>query len=100
MSQIIWILYQNGRGMHGRVIGTFSSAEKAMNCEIIKEEIQGSQWRENHGLFICQPKGKKYSLTVEPSKVDRLLDDELVNKDYSDGLCDSLREIALSGVDE
>ncbi|BAY78258.1 hypothetical protein NIES25_47290 [Nostoc linckia NIES-25] len=39
MNQEIWILYQNEPGMPRRVIGTFSTPEKAITCKAIRGQI-------------------------------------------------------------
>jgi hypothetical protein len=71
----VWILYQNEAGMPGRVIGTFSTDEKAMNCKAISEEVGSAQWIPKQGYWLCFPLNKEYYFSVELSTVDRLVED-------------------------
>jgi hypothetical protein len=72
---IVWILYRNEPGEGGRVMGLFSSAEKAKSYRVIKEETLDSVWTlkdlETWKFWMCQPVGKTYRLTIEPSIVDK-----------------------------
>jgi hypothetical protein len=72
---IVWVLYRNEPGQGGRVMGLFSSAEKAKNYRVIEEETLDSIWiLKDLGIWkfwMCQPVGKTYWLTIEPSIVDK-----------------------------
>jgi hypothetical protein len=79
----VWILYVNEPGCWGRVVATFSSAEKGMNNPTAREMSRGREWeRRNTGeaeYWLCFPEGKSgrgTHLSLELSAVDRLVEDD------------------------
>lgn len=75
MPEIVWILYCNEPECPGRVVGTFSTSEKAMNCKAIRGQVGFAQWKPKLHYWICQPEGKDFYFTVEPSTIDCLDED-------------------------
>jgi hypothetical protein len=89
---IVWILYRNEPGQGGRVMGLFSSAEKAKSYPLIQEETLDNVWvlkdLQPWKFWMCQPVGKKYRLTIEPSIVDKPDNDEEQNRIFTSQLGD------------
>ncbi len=90
---IVWILYRNERGDGGRVMGVFSSAEKAKSYPVIQEETLDSVWvlkdLDIWKFWMYQPIDKTYYLTIEPSIVDKPIEDEEQNKIFASQLGDT-----------
>jgi hypothetical protein len=90
---IVWILYRNEPGQGGgRVMGLFSSAEKAKSYPVIQEETLDSVWvlkdLELWKFWMLKPAGEKYWLTIEPSIVDKPDNDEEENRIFTSQLGD------------
>jgi hypothetical protein len=89
---IVWILYRNEPGQGGRVMGLFSSAEKAKSYPVIQEEILDSAWvlkdLKLWKYWMLKPVGEKHWLTIEPSIVDKPDNDEEENKIFTSQLGD------------
>lgn len=72
MTQVVWILYCNEPGCSGRVVGTFSTPEKAMKCKAIRGQVGFAQWEPRQNYWVCNPDNKDFYFSVEPSMIDRL----------------------------
>lgn len=89
---IVWILYWNEPGQGSQVMGLFSSAEKAKSYPLIQEDTLDNVWvlkdLQPWKFWMCQPAGKKYRLTIEPSIVDEPDDDEEQDRIFTSQLGD------------
>ena len=81
---IIWGLYENHPGKHGKLVGLFSSVDKARDCALIQPLLLSNWQRRDVGygsliwraeaIDLEQSEVKVFAFTVEEIKVDRLVE--------------------------
>jgi hypothetical protein len=79
----VWALYENHPGEHGKLVGLFSSLNRAKGCALIQPLLQGD-WtpREGHGSYIWVASAldaeldppQSFHFSVQEVQIDRLVE--------------------------